>query len=40
MKELYKEPEMEVIEFEATDIITTSGNTPLDPDEMPPIVIG
>ena len=22
------------------DIITTSGNTPLDPDEMPPIVIG
>lgn len=31
MKEKYTTPEMEVIEFEVEDIITTSG----DPDELP-----
>lgn len=40
MKELYTEPELEVIHFEAMDIITTSGNTQLDPDELPPIIVG
>lgn len=38
MKELYAEPELEVIRFEATDIITTSGG--LDEDELPPIIVG
>lgn len=37
MKELYAEPEMEVIHFEAMDIITTSGE--LDEDELPQIPI-
>jgi hypothetical protein len=40
LKELYQEPKLEVIQFEAEDIITTSGDTILDPDEMPPIIIG
>ena len=31
MKEKYMTPEMEIIEFEVEDIITTSG----DPDELP-----
>ena len=34
MKEKYTTPEMEVIEFEVEDIITTSD---LDPDELPPL---
>lgn len=34
MKEKYTTPEMEVIEFEVEDIITTSV---LDPDELPPL---
>lgn len=39
MKELYTEPELEVIQFEAMDIITTSGGK-LDEDELPPIIVG
>ena len=34
MKEIYVCPEMEVVEFEAEDIITTSGN---DTNELPVI---
>lgn len=30
MKEKYETPEMEVVEFEAEDIITTSGNETID----------
>ena len=33
MKEIYTTPEIEVIEFECEDIITTSGLFNLDPDE-------
>lgn len=40
MKELYAEPELEVIQFEAMDIITTSGGGQLDEDELPPIIVG
>lgn len=40
MKELYSEPELEVIHFEAMDIITTSGGGQLDEDELPPIPVG
>ncbi len=40
MKELFSEPELEVIRFEATDIITTSGGGGLDEDELPPIIVG
>lgn len=32
MKELYQTPEMEIVAFEAEDIVTTSG---VDPDETP-----
>ncbi len=41
MKELYQEAAIEIIRFEAMDIITTSGMTdePLDPDEMPPVIV-
>lgn len=39
MKELYKEPELEIIRFEAGDIITTSGDTKLDEDELPPVIV-
>ena len=38
MKDLFKEPELEVIYFEAADIITTS-NIKLDPDELPPVIV-
>jgi hypothetical protein len=38
MKELFNEPELEVIHFEAVDIIATS-NIMLDPDELPPVVV-
>lgn len=34
MKEIYEAPEMEIVEFESEDVITTSG---LDPDQLPPI---
>jgi hypothetical protein len=40
MKELYTKAELEVFKFAETDIIATSGNTSLDPDEVPPIIIG
>ena len=42
MKKLFIDPEMEVFPFEVVDIITTSGSTveTLDPDEVPPIVVG
>ena len=40
MKELFSKPEVEVFEFETVDIITTSGDAPLDQDEMPPIIVG
>lgn len=33
MKEKYVAPEMEVVEFETEDIITTSGETPFAPAE-------
>lgn len=33
MKEKYTAPEMEVVEFETEDIITTSGETPIVPVE-------
>lgn len=41
MKERYQEAEIEIIRFEAVDIITTSGMTdePLDPDELPPVIV-
>lgn len=43
MKDLYLEPEIEIIRFEAMDIITTSsatsGNTNLDEDELPSWII-
>ena len=38
MKELFTAPEMEVLHFEAVDIITTS--TQMDDDELPPLVVG
>ncbi len=38
MKELFSKPELKVIRFEATDIITTSSE--LDEDELPPIIVG
>ena len=34
MKERYETPEMEIVEFETEDIITTSGN------DLPPIPVG
>lgn len=34
MKEAYTTPEMEVVEFECEDVITTSGITP-DDNELP-----
>jgi hypothetical protein len=42
MKKLFVNPEMEVLHFEAVDIITASGsvNGDLDQDETPPIVVG
>lgn len=40
LKETYCEPEIEIIRFESTDVITTSGGTQLDPDELPPIIVG
>lgn len=36
MKELYREAEMEIIHFEAVDIIATSQ---LDEDELPPVIV-
>ena len=33
MKELYQTPEMEIVEFNAEDVITTSGDR--DPNETP-----
>ena len=36
MKETYIPAEMEIIEFEAQDVIRTSGN---DPDELPDIEV-
>lgn len=39
MKELYQEAEIEIIRFEAVDIITTSGGDSLDDDELPPLII-
>lgn len=30
MKELYETPDMEIVEFEIEDVITTSGETPGD----------
>ena len=41
MKERYQEAEIEIIRFETVDIITTSGMTdvPLDPDELPPVIV-
>ena len=42
MKEKFMEPELNIIRFEAVDVITTSDplNGPLDPDELPPIPFG
>ena len=40
MKEQYCEANLEIVEMEAMDVITTSGNHNLDRDEMPPIVVG
>lgn len=36
-KETFCEPEIEIIRFESTDVITTSGV--LDEDELPPWII-
>ncbi len=36
MKEIYEKAEIEIIEFETEDIITTSGHTPVE-DELPGI---
>lgn len=38
MKELYKQPDLEVIHFEEVDIITTSGQ--LEEDELPGLPVG
>lgn len=35
MKERYETPEMEIVEFETEDIIITSGETPIEPGEVP-----
>ena len=35
MKERNETPEMEIVEFETEDIITTSGETPIEPGEVP-----
>lgn len=35
MKERYETPEMEIVEFETEDIITTSDETPIEPGEVP-----
>lgn len=37
MKETYTTPEMEVVEFDCEDVITTSGIIP-DDNETPPII--
>ncbi len=37
IKENYWDPEIEIIHFSVTDIITTSGD--LDDDELPPLVV-
>lgn len=37
MREKYAAPEMEIIEFETEDVITTSSNFDSDPDEVPPM---
>ena len=37
MKERYETPEMEIVEFDTEDIITTSGVT--DPNALPPMGI-
>lgn len=41
MKEKYLEAEIEVVRFETVDVITTSSvtNEPLDPDELPPVIV-
>ena len=39
-KETFCEPEIEIIRFESTDVITTSGGGELDDDELPPIIMG
>jgi hypothetical protein len=38
MKELYQQPDVEVIHFEEVDIITTSGQ--LEDDELPELPLG
>lgn len=30
MKEIYETPEMEIVEFDTEDVITTSGDNPID----------
>lgn len=40
MKETYFEAKLEIIHFEAEDVITTSGNPGLDEDEMTPMPVG
>lgn len=37
LKETFCEPEIEIIRFESTDVIITSGV--LDEDELPPLII-
>lgn len=40
MKERYETPEMEIVEFETEDIITTSGNNfPPSGNDLPPMGI-
>ena len=38
MKELYQEARLEIVRFEAADIISTSAPM-LDEDELPPVII-
>ncbi len=40
MKETYFEAEIEIIRFEAEDVIATSRNPGLDEDEMTPMPVG
>ena len=40
MKDLYREPELEIVCFEAMDIIATSNGGQFDDDELPDFVVG
>lgn len=40
VKDLYREPELEIVRLENVDVIATSDGGQFDDDEVPPLVIG